>query len=73
VWKFRIRALLAEQDILKVIDSEIPDDLDENWIKAERSAKSTLMEHLSDSFLSYATSNNTVREILRSLDSVAKA
>jgi len=26
VWKFRIRTVLAEQDILKVIDSEVPDD-----------------------------------------------
>jgi len=50
IWIFRTRVLLAEQDILKVVDGEIPDEADESWVKAERSAKATLIEHLSDSF-----------------------
>jgi len=70
VWKFRIKALLTELDVLKVIDDKIPDELDENWNKAERCAKSTIIEHLSDSFLNFATNNNTAREIVKKLDDV---
>lgn len=46
IWKFRIRALLAELDVLKVVDSLMPDEVDDPWKKAERCAKSTIIERL---------------------------
>jgi len=38
VWKFRIRALLAELEVLKVIDGQVPAIPNEVWKKAERCA-----------------------------------
>lgn len=70
VWKFRIRALFTELNVIKVIDSEIPSTLTEEWNKAERIAKSTLVEYLSDSFLNFATPTATAKEILTSLDNI---
>jgi len=70
IWKFRIRALLTELDVLRVIDEDIPEKVDEQWKKAERCAKSTLIEYLSDSFLNFATSDITARQILGNLDAV---
>lgn len=68
VWKFRIRSLLTELDVIKVIDETIPAELTDEWNKAERIAKSVIVEYLSDSFLGFATSENTARDILTSLD-----
>ena len=70
IWKFRIRALLAEQDVLKVVDGLMPNEVDDSWKKAERCAKSTIIEYLSDSFLNFATSDITARQILENLDAV---
>ena len=54
VWKFRIRAILSELGALQVIDNEIPVPVTEAWQKLERTAKSILVEYLSDSFLGFA-------------------
>lgn len=70
VWKFRIRAILSEIDALKVIDSEIPDPVTEEWKKQERMAKSVIVEYLSDSFLGFAKEDSTAKEILQSLDKI---
>uniref|UniRef100_A0A034WLU8 Copia protein n=1 Tax=Bactrocera dorsalis TaxID=27457 RepID=A0A034WLU8_BACDO len=70
IWKFRVRALLAELDVLKVIDGDAPHEAGEEWKKAERCAKSTLIEYLSDAFLNFATSDITACEILRNLDAI---
>jgi len=57
IWKFKIGALLTELDVLRVIDEDIPEKVDEQWKKAERCAKSTLIDYLSDSFLNFPTSD----------------
>lgn len=70
VWKLRIKALLTELDVLKVIEDAIPDVLTEEWNKAERIAKSIIVEYLSDSFLGFAKTDSTAKEILNSLDGI---
>lgn len=70
VWKFRVKSLLAENDVLFVIEKEKPQEIDEKWTKAERSAKSIIIEFLSNSFLSFADNNSTAKEILEKLDSI---
>lgn len=70
IWKFRIRAILSELDVIKVIDSEIPDPLTEDWRKSERIAKSVIVDYLSDSFLGFAKTEKSSKEILQSLDSI---
>lgn len=76
VWKFRVRALLTELDVIKVIDQE-PPIIDEElpnqnneWNRAERLAKSIIVEYLSDSFLGFATTDRTAKEIFNSLDAI---
>lgn len=68
VWKFRIRALMTEINVIKVIDNEIPDKPTDDWDKAERIAKNIIVEYLSDSLLGFAKGESTAREILHSLD-----
>ena len=70
VWKFRIRAILSELDVIKVIDNEIPDPLTDEWSKSERLAKSVIVDYLSDSFLGFAKAENTAKEILQKLDTI---
>jgi len=69
VWKFRIRALFAKLGVLKVVDQNISDEVDDSWKKAERCAKSTLIECLSDSFQNFATSDKA-RQIFRNFDAI---
>ncbi|CAH0564599.1 unnamed protein product [Brassicogethes aeneus] len=66
----RIRAILSELDVIKVIDSETPDPLTDEWIKSERIAKSMLVEYLADSFLGFAKEDSTTKEILQNLDTI---
>lgn len=67
VWKFRIRALLSEMDVLKVIDED-PIIRCNLWEKNNRIAKSIIVEYLSDSYLGFAKEDSTAKEILKSLD-----
>lgn len=69
VWKFRVRALLNELNLLKVID-EVPNEESSSWRKAERVAKSIIIEYLSDSMLGFANTEQTAQQIFRKLDSV---
>ncbi|CAD7085369.1 unnamed protein product [Hermetia illucens] len=55
VWKFRIRALLTELNVVQVVDSEVPDEITEEWKIAERTAKSE---------------ENTTKEIISDLDAM---
>ncbi|CAD7081866.1 unnamed protein product [Hermetia illucens] len=64
VWKFRIRALLTELNVVQVVVSEVPDEITEEWKIAERTAKSVIVEYLSDSFLSFAKEEHTTKEII---------
>ncbi|CAD7091660.1 unnamed protein product [Hermetia illucens] len=70
VWKFRIRALLTELNVVQVVDSEVPDEITKEWKIAERTAKSVIVEYLSDSFLSFAKEENTTKEIISDLDAI---
>lgn len=70
VWKFRIRSLLTELDVIKVIDQTIPEKLTDEWNKAERIAKSVIVEYLRDSFLGFVKTDNTASDVLKSLDAI---
>lgn len=39
IWKFRVRALIAEEDALDVLDMDMPDDADEGWQRMKESQK----------------------------------
>ncbi|CAH2090567.1 unnamed protein product [Euphydryas editha] len=70
VWKFRVRALLNEMDILNVIDEEPPNTPCQDWEKNNRIAKGIIVEYLSDSFLGFAKEENSARQILLSLNAI---
>ncbi|CAD7001593.1 unnamed protein product [Ceratitis capitata] len=70
IWKFRVSALLAENDALKVIDENAPENLDEAWGKTERNAKCLIIEFLSDSFLGFASNESTAKQIFTNLDTI---
>lgn len=69
VWKFRIRALLSEMDVIKVIDED-PIIRCTEWEKNNRIAKNVIIEYLSDSFLGFAKEQTTAKEILNILDAL---
>lgn len=69
VWKFRIRALLCELDVIKVIDED-PLIRSSEWEKQNQIAKSVIVEYLSDSYLGFVKEDSTAKEVLKSLDSL---
>lgn len=70
IWKFRLRALLAENELLYVIDDDKPEGECEKWNKANRTAKNTIIEYLNDTFLSFATTECTAKEVFNNLDKI---
>lgn len=70
IWKFRVRALIAEEDALEVIDKDTPDKISDEWQKRERIAKGVIIEHLSDSMIGFATEKDTARQIFKKLDEI---
>ena len=70
VWKFRVRALLSEFDVLKVIDENPPRLMSDDWKRAEQKAKSVIIEYLSDSFLFFAQPTRTAKECFAALDEI---
>lgn len=67
VWKFRVRALLSEINVLQVIDDD-PIIRSQDWEKNNRIAKSIIVEYLTDSYLGFAKEESTAKEIFKSLD-----
>ena len=72
VWKFRIKSLLAELQVLDVIDEAVPENPSAQWIKRNQTAKNTIVEYLSDTYLNFAKDQNRAQEILRELDSICE-
>lgn len=69
IWKIRVRALLAENDLLRVIDEEQV-ELTDAMTSAQVKAKSIIIEHLSESLLYFANNENTPRQIFENLDAI---
>lgn len=69
IWKFRIRALLNEMDVIKVIDDDsLPRN--ETWEKNNSTAKNVIIEYLSDSYLGFAKEGVSAKDILKNLDTL---
>ena len=43
IWKFRIRALIAEEDALQVLDKDRPETVTDEWKKQEKIAKGIII------------------------------
>ena len=65
-----MRSLLNELDVLKVIDEQVPARMTGEWIKADKLAKSVIVDYLSDSFLGFAKTYDTAKQVLQSLDAI---
>ncbi|CAB3252814.1 unnamed protein product, partial [Arctia plantaginis] len=70
VWKFRIRALLSEIDVISVIDEEVPATRSQEWTTKNCIAKSTIVEYLEDSYLGFAKEEITAKYIFKNLDAL---
>ena len=70
IWKYRIRSLLSDLNVVKVIDSEAPTPLSKDWMKAESTAKTLIIDYLSDSLLGVVGENLSARDIFKNLDSI---
>jgi len=58
-----VRALLAEENALNVLDDEEPDMLTEVWKKSERNAKGIIIEHLSDQRLIFKSFGSVMKRL----------
>lgn len=70
VWKFRVKSLLAELNVLYVIEETIPGEPSDKWHKDDLTAKSVIIEYLSDSFLGFAKNQSNARDVFMNLDTV---
>ena len=70
IWKYRIRSLLSDLNVIKVIDSDALTPLNKEWMKAESTAKTLIIDYLSDSLLGVIGGNLSAREIFKNLDSI---
>lgn len=70
VWKFRVKALLAELNLLYVVEEEIQDEPSDRWKKDNLSAISVIVEYLGDSFLGFVKNQSTAREVFKSMDAI---
>ena len=70
IWKYRIRSLLSDLNVIKMIDSEAPTPLSKDWMKAESTAKTLIIDYLSDSLLGVVGENLSARDIFKNLDSI---
>lgn len=70
VWKFRMRGLFEEKDLLRVIDDVPPQRVSADWEKANRAARNLIIEYLSDSLLSFVKPELTAKEILDNMSSL---
>lgn len=70
IWKFRIRSLLSELEVIHVIDQPKPENPDNKWKKSESTAKNVLIEYLSDSCLSYVKPESSTKQIFAVLDNI---
>lgn len=70
VWKFRVKALLDELNVLHVVNNEPPEVITDEWRKCDSTAKSVIVEYLSDSFLDFVKDNVTARNIFLALDNI---
>lgn len=69
-WKFRVRSLLEELQVLCVIDEATPSNPDQEWLKKNLLAKSTIVEYLSDGFLNFAKGSSMAKTIMDDLDKI---
>lgn len=63
-WKFRIKSLLEELQVLCVIESTPPEKPDAEWTKQNLIAKSTIVEFLGDGFLNFGQDAITANSIM---------
>lgn len=70
IWKFRIRSLFNELEVIHVIDKPEPANPDSKWKKSESTAKNALIEYLSDSYLSYVKPESSTKQIFAALDNI---
>lgn len=60
IWKFRVKALIAEEGASLVLAENPLDELPENWQQMELTAQGCIIEYLSDVMLGMITEEDTV-------------
>lgn len=70
IWKYRVRALIAEENALSVLDKDRPEKPDDSWLKSERIAKGIVIAYLSDTMLSFSSEEDTAKDVIAKLDAI---
>lgn len=65
-----IRSFIASEDALRVLNEKAPAYPKTDWKKCERIAKAIIVEHLSDTMLSFSTEEDTVKDVMDKLDEI---
>lgn len=70
LWKFRIKNLLREVNVLNIVEEPVPTDPTNDWLSKDALAYSLICEYLSDALLSVVKTEKYSNHILAKLDSV---
>lgn len=70
-WKVRIEMLLQREDLWHVVEEPVPADylLDDEWVKADRRAKATIILSIDDNQLPIVKNSVLARDVFASLKS----
>lgn len=66
-WKYRMKTLLEREEVWDVVDLAKPDQVDQQWVKDDRKARTTISLFVEDSQLRFVKKAETAREMWRNL------
>lgn len=68
-WKVRIEMLLQREDLWRIVEEDVPEDEDDEWVKADRKAKATIILSIDDNQLPIVKNSVYAHDVFEALKS----